>query len=283
VKWLCAGIVALGGCSGQAFAPGADGGGSDGADTADGAVDDLAAAAPDLTPPFVDRDLDGLDDALELDLAKRYLPFLSLSPKDGCPRGGLVVRVSPHAKDAKLLHVVYDWLYEQDCGLNGHTGDDEAFATTIDPARPPPDGLVALIAISHQGTPCERTSQCGQCMGQTACETLTQGGKAWPALWPSRDKHGSYVNRSKACTTLTTCFDTCEDNPSPAMPAIVNVGEPTHPMVHDLTDEGFITAANGWTKLELFHFDPWGNKDFGGAGNVTGDLTDPAFDTPACP
>jgi len=45
---------------------------------------------------------------------------------------------------------------------------------------------------------------------------------------------------------------------------------------------GFITAANGWKNMELFHFDPWKSQSFGGAGDISKDLVDPAFDTPAC-
>ena len=63
---------------------------------------------------------------------------------------------------------------------------------------------------------------------------------------------------------------------------MVNAGEPNAHLTEDLTDAGFITAANGWTEASLLHFNPWGGTDFGGAGNVTGDLTDPAFDLPAC-
>jgi hypothetical protein len=159
-----------------------------------------AASLPDHA--IVDEDGDGLDDARELDLARRYLPYLSLSPMDGCPTSGLLVRVSPHPDDPTLVHILYDWLYDADCGLNGHIGDDESFAATIDPARPPPDGIVALKAISHQGTPCERTTLCGTCNGLTPCQTLTVAGVAWPAVWPSRAKHGNYVNarrRARCC------------------------------------------------------------------------------------
>ena len=67
---------------------------------------------------------------------------------------------------------------------------------------------------------------------------------------------------------------------------LVNAGEPT-PAGHltdNLTTGGFITAANGWTALELMNFDPWDPMaSFGDAGNVAGDLVDPAFETPACP
>ncbi|MSP60069.1 MAG: hypothetical protein EXR72_06945 [Myxococcales bacterium] len=246
----------------------------------DGAAIDLAT--PDLAPRIVDRDGDGLDDAGELAHAAAYLPYLSLSPRDGCDTMGLLVRVRPHPADPSLLHILYDQLYDRDCGLGGHPGDDEVFALTVDPARAPPSGIVAMKAISHQGTACERVSACGRCPGQTPCATLTKGGVPWPAVWPSRGKHGTYVNRAATCTLAGTCFDTCEDNPAPRAPPLVNAGEPGHPLVHDLTSEGFITDTNGWKSAALFHFDPWGPEKFGGAGVVANDLVDPAFDTPAC-
>jgi hypothetical protein len=238
------------------------------------------AAAPSPSP--TDDDQDGLDDAEELTWAQAYVPYLSLSPQDNCPVGGLLVRVSPHAGNSALLHIIYDFLYDQDCGLGGHAGDDEVFAVTVNPLLPAPDGIVAMIAISHQNTPCQRTSQCGRCAGQAACATLMKGGVAWPAVWPARDKHGNYVDPSTSCTALATCFDSCDDNSAPAMPPVVNAGEPGHPLVHDLTDHGFITTANGWKNMQLFHYDPWGGTNFGGAGNVAADLVDPSFDTPAC-
>jgi hypothetical protein len=238
------------------------------------------AASPDLA--FVDLDADGLDDRQELAWAAAYLPYLSISPNDGCDTMGLLVRVSPHPMDPTLIHIIYDQLYDQDCGLGGHVGDDEVFAVTIDPATPPPAGIVAIKAISHQGTACERDTTCGRCSGQTACQTLDKAGVAWPAVWPSRAKHGSYVDRSMTCTLFTTCLDSCDDNPSPRQPPIVNAGEPGHPLVHDLTTDGFITTQNGWKNMQLFHWDPWVSMNFGGAGDISKDLVDPAFDTPAC-
>ena len=65
--------------------------------------------------------------------------------------------------------------------------------------------------------------------------------------------------------------------PTPTAPAFVNAGEPGHPLVHDLTIDGFVTPANGFTAPELQNYDPWGGKDFGGAGNVAGDLGDASF------
>jgi len=58
-----------------------------------------------------------------------------------------------------------------------------------------------------------------------------------------------------------------------------------HPLVHDLTTQGFVTAQNGWTKSELLDFDPWKAGTFGGAGDVSKDLVDTSFviDTTGCP
>ncbi len=276
------------GCSAADPAVVGSGGGLDGA--AAPAPDGSVPSAPDLgggPAPIVDQDHDGLDDNDELAWAQAYLPYISHSPTEGCALGGILVRVSPHAQNPKLLHILYDFLYDNDCGtavggIGGHVGDDEAFATTVDPSKPGPQGIVSIKAISHQGTLCERTSECGRCPGQTPCATLPRNGQDWPAVWPSKDKHGSYVNRADSCTLFSTCGDVCEDNPTPATPPLVNAGEPMSAMVHDLTTNGFITSANGWMNAALFHYDPWSGKSFGGAGNVTGDLEDPAFATAAC-
>ena|SRR6185295_14952289 len=108
-------------------------------------------------------------------------------------------------------------------------------------------------------------------------------GAAWPVVFASKDKHANYVLLAR-CTPFTTCLDTCALNPARATPPMVNAGEPGAHLTEDLTAAGFITAANGWTETTLFNFDPWDPaKDFGGAGNIAGDLVDPAFVPPACP
>ena len=229
-----------------------------------------------------DQDGDGLDDAMELAWAQQYLPYLSVAPNEECPTSGIVVRVSPHPT-AGFVHIIYDVLYNDDCGIGGHVGDDERFAITVDPSMPPPLGIVSVKGISHKGSICEKESDCGRCAGQTACATLVENGTQWPAVWVAKDKHGNYVNRASTCQFTDTCLDDCQDNSAPAMPPIVNVGEPCHPLVSNLTTMGFITTQNGWTHMELFNYDPWGGLNFGGASVIATDLTDPAFDTPACP
>src|SRR5688572_24145877 len=103
---------------------------------------DIDASAPiDAPAQLVDNDKDGLDDALESQLASSYMPFISLDPNDGCKRSGLAVRVTKHPADATKILIIYDHLFETDCGLNGHTGDNEAFGVAIDPMKPAPAGI----------------------------------------------------------------------------------------------------------------------------------------------
>ncbi|HEY5920890.1 MAG TPA: hypothetical protein VIV11_04430 [Kofleriaceae bacterium] len=234
--------------------------------------------------PFVDLDLDGLDDVYEHQLATAYLPFLSIDPGDGCPRSGLVARVRKHPADSSKISIIYSHLFERDCGLAGHVGDNEAFGIAIDPALPAPAGILAIKTASHQNTICERVTECTTCTSdsRTKCDLASDGGQQWPVLYASKGKHGQYASLSK-CSTFGTCFDSCSLNAQRALPPVVNVGEPTHALTNDLTANGFITPINGWTEAELMNFDPWDSTtDFGGAGNVAGDLQDMTFEPAPC-
>lgn len=229
-----------------------------------------------------DKDKDGLDDALEQTLAETYLPFLSLAPDDGCSLGGIVFRLYPHPTDPNFIHIIYDHLFETDCGINGHTGDNEVFGATIDPKVAPPEGIIALRAVTHQGEFCEKTTECGTCSGLMACGTAMKNGKAFPVVFSSKDKHATYVVQGEC--NVFSCLDECALNAKDTAVPLVNAGEPTAPLTNNLTSSGFITTENGWTKMELFNFDPWDPaKEFGGAGNIADDLQDPAFLTPVCP
>lgn len=238
-------------------------------------VDFEGTGARDLD---TDDDHDGLSDVLEETAARAYLPFLSSHPDDGCLRSGIVYRVRPHPDDPALLHVLYSRLYERDCGLSGHVGDNEAFGATIDPTRAPPAGLVALRAISHQGTLCERTTTCGSCEGLSPCTTAPDGRAV---LFASKDKHAGAVDLAAGCGLLS-CFDSCALSDEAADVPLLHVGEPDAPLVRDLTDEGFVRDDQGWSEASVLHYDPWSDAEFGTAGVVAGDLVDDAFLTPAC-
>jgi len=233
-------------------------------------------AAPD-TAMIVDDDHDGLDDARELQLAIDYMPYVSIDPADGCALDGMVVRVRPHPADATKVLIVYDHLFQNDCGFAGHVGDDEVFGVAIDPAMPAPAGILAIRAVSHQNTPCERDTECSTCGDSRApCDRAPD---MTPVVYASKDKHGSYATLAQ-CPVIGTCFDQCTLNPARRVPPVVNAGEPDHHLVGDLTTQGFVTAD--WP-AELQHFDPWDPmKNFGGAGNIAKDLVDPAFEAAVC-
>lgn len=221
-----------------------------------------------------DLDGDGIPQNVEDELAASYRPFLSVDESDACPIGGIVYRVRPHPDNAALIHIVYDHLFENDCGFNGHVGDNEAFGITVDPMVPAPAGIVSIVAIAHQGTPCESISTCGSCGPANVCDTGVIDGEDFPAVYSSKDKHGGYVN---GCSAVN-CFDSCTLVTTSHDPPMVNVGEPDGKLIDNLTTQGFITVDNGWTEQSLFDFDPWDEAtDFGSAGNIAGDLVDPAF------
>jgi hypothetical protein len=250
------------------------------------AIDAPAIDAPAIdassTDSFIDLDQDGLDDGEEDRIAHDYLPFLSVDPTDNCPLSGIVYRLRPHPMaPATRLHMIVDVMYQADCGAGGHAGDDEVFGLTIDPSRPAPGGILAVRAIAHQNTACQHVSDCGSCSGLTACTTATRNGAAYPVVFASKDKHGNYMSDSE-CDNACFFTNYCTLAPASAAPPMVNAGEPGAPMTRNLTTSGFITSANGWTDSSLMNFDPWGNTNFGGAGNVTSDLTDDSFLTDIC-
>jgi hypothetical protein len=232
--------------------------------------------------PAPDDDGDGIADSQEQMLAEAYLPFISVDPADKCSLGGIVYRVRPHPMNPALIHIIYDHLFENDCGAFGHVGDNEVFGATIDPSVPPPAGILALRAVTHQGQlPCEKTTECGSCSGLPACSTTTKNGEdGWPVAFSSKDKHATYVEKGE-CGGI--CLDSCTLAPMEADTPLVNAGEPDKHLTEDLTANGFITAANGWKEQELFNFNPWDPaKSFGGAGNIADDLQDDAFLSSSC-
>ncbi len=246
------------------------------------ATPDAPATGADAMSMSGDVDGDGLDDVVEMQLAHDYMPFVSLDPADGCPLGGMLVRVHPHPMNPAYVHIIYDHLYQNDCGLGGHVGDDEVFAITVDPTKIAPLGIIAVKAISHQNTPCERTTECGSCPGMTLCATATRNGAPYPVVYASKDKHGDYALLSTC--QFGSCFDVCTLATASDEPLMVNAGEPTHHLTENLTTDGFVTAANGWTEPSLMNFNPWmAGAMFGTAGVVADDLVDPAFDTQVCP
>ena len=228
-----------------------------------------------------DRDLDGLDDAWEHQIATAYVPALAKHPQDACPLSAIAYRVRRHPSNPALLAIVYGQLFEGAVGRPPPPGANEFLGITVNPPKPAPEGITAVKAISHQNTACQKITECGSCNNLPACAAQPDGGTR-PQLFSSKDKHGGYSILA-TCNNVLSCLDQCAPGVAATVP-MVNVGEPTAPLTRDLTDAGLITAANGWTKQQFFHFDPWDPaKKFGGAGTVAEDFVDPAFVANACP
>ncbi len=263
---------------GRAGAAGLEGGtgGTDGGGTSAGGGSG-AAGSGGTTQTSVDEDGDGLDDAWENRAAAEYLPYLSIHSKDECSRSGIVYRVAPHPSYPRFVMLWLDVLYENDCGTGGHVGDDEVFGVLINPAQPAPQGILAIRAISHQGTMCQAITTCGKLPGCRPCAQAPRGGVPFPVVFASVNKHGTYVDEKRCDDNVVCDWGGCELATAPATLPMVNAGEPGHAFTNDLTDQGFIREENGWTAEALMHFDPWSEKEFGGAGVVSDDLVDPAF------
>jgi hypothetical protein len=244
-----------------------------------------ADANADAGDPNADADGDGIPDAQEAKLAAEYMPFVSIHPDDGCRVHGILYRLSPHPSSPSRVMMWVDVLYNEDCGANGHPGDDEMFGVVIDPWVAAPGGILAIRGISHQGTPCEHDTTCGVCSGMTACSTGKKAGVDYPAVYSSKDKHGNYADMSTCSGSFICDFGGCALDAQSDDSPLVNAGEPGHPLVHDLTTDAFVTTANGWTESSLLHFDPWKPGIFGGAGDISQDLVDPSFviDVSKCP
>ncbi|HEX3596462.1 MAG TPA: hypothetical protein VHU80_15235 [Polyangiaceae bacterium] len=240
----------------------------------------LIGVQPRKTPAEpCDQDGDGIDDATEQTLAETYFPYFSLDPREDCGRHGVLFRASPHPDDPTKVALWYVVLFEHDCGLRGlgaHVGDDEVFGELVDPKIPAPAGILAIRAISHQNTTCERVTTCGTLPDCEPCDTRERAGKPYPVVYSSFHKHGNYA-KGASCNAWLCDFHGCGTSAAPDQPAFVNAGEPAHPLARDLTAAGFITRQRGWTEPALLHFDPWSSEKFGGAGDVTDDLEDETF------
>jgi hypothetical protein len=228
-----------------------------------------------------DSDGDGISDVVEARVAAESMPYVSLDANDSCPTRGIAFRVSKHPQSPGRLMVWGVVLYDRDCGLTDHAGDDEAFSVVVDPTKSGAASILAVRTIGHQGTFCQKENTCGVCTGMTACTTADGGGGAYPVIFSSLDKHANFLFES-ACDSSYFCdIGGCQLRPAAELASaripMVNVGEPSRPLVRNLTTQGFIRAELGWKSTELMNVDPWRPGKFGGAGDLANDFVDPAL------
>gem|GEM_PF-2802787 len=111
-----------------------------------------------------------------------------------------------------------------------------------------------MKAISHQNTACQKVTECGSCGGLAPCGLQPDAGTR-PVIYSSKDKHGGYAVLA-TCNHILSCLDACAAGERLNVP-MVNAGEPDAHFTENLTDGGFINAANGWTKPQLYDHNPW--------------------------
>jgi hypothetical protein len=219
-----------------------------------------------------DLDHDGIDDDFEREVAELNFPRVLMATGESCGTPhGVVYRVRRHPANPQRFAITYVVMYANDCGeLTGHVGDAESFAVTVDPnAAPGAAAAVGVAAWAHAGTACASTSSCAteaatnECSGAPASAASSE-----VVIYSSREKHGNYLSVD---TCNQNCFDSCSAGERIVGP-LLNVGEPDHPLVTDLTAQGFVQGADGWAN-ELLHFNPWGSVEFSGGGRVDTPLT----------
>jgi hypothetical protein len=213
-----------------------------------------------------DQDGDGLDDDFEQQIAQLNFPKLVLSDAESCGAPhGVIYRARRHPENSKRVALLYTMLYAFDCSQpNGHVGDAESFAVTVDlDAQPGGAATVGLQAWSHAATACNSASSCETAPGTNECaESKDPTTPSEVVIYASRDNHANYLSQS----TCNSCFDRCSGSQRIVGP-LVNVGEPDHPLVTDLTAQGFVNDADGWS-AELLHFNPWSAAAFAGGGRL---------------
>jgi hypothetical protein len=221
-----------------------------------------------------DSDGDGIADQLEEEWARSYFPFYSPAWHDRCPVHGVLYRVSPHPTARGKLMILYDVLYQSDCGARGHLGDSEVFSVLADPSVPAPRGILAVRTIAHQGTLCETVMTCGSLPGCRKCSVATRRGLPYPVVYASANKHGLYLSREVCQFSFICDYGGCSQRREAHEPPMTNAGEQGKPMVTDLTVGGFVRPEYGWTAPALMNFNPWSAAKFAGAGNLAKDLVD---------
>jgi hypothetical protein len=201
----------------------------------------LAGSGPG---PKADGDHDGLPDAFEQDLLKRFAPSFMIPAGDcagspaefvaGSPEprvlaanGTVYGQVFPSQMPAErgtFIEVHFYHLWARDCGRNGHPLDVEHVSGLLhaSDANDPPERWMALFwyASAHQDTLCDTAS------GARAA-TLNATVKG-PTVWISRGKHASFLN-SELCTRGCGA-DTCDGVAPLTADRIVNLGEPGKPL-----------------------------------------------------
>lgn len=223
--------------------------------------------------PCEDADGDGLTDAWEDLVLLRLRPFVRLDEAEQLVSDpdftlGVVGRVTPvgsfvHAY--MMLGYAYD--YGSCGGITSHNGDSERVALQLAPVQGSAGDVRVQQAYTaaHEGTITDHSMVFSTAeLGQLVHETDPAFGEPRWVVFASADKHATYATAA-ICEGIAPGVPCTDEDCSPdnvADPApftrlfpYLNAGEPTMPMVTDLSVIGFVGD------------DAWADQDFcGGLG-----------------
>lgn len=209
----------------------------------------------------VDADHDGVSDALEQTLLHQFAPrFLvaredcagrpaRFAPGSAAPRalaadGTIYGQVFPLAQPRGALEIHYYDLWARDCGAEGHALDAEHVAALVEPAAGGGWRAAYWYAAAHEDTVCDVS----QIAAAEAVDAADQG----PRIWISAGKHAAFLAPGRCARGCG--HDVCSDAVPLSPPAMINLGEPGHPL------HGAVWAAAAqWplgTKMATSDFPP---------------------------
>ena len=212
-------------------------------------------------PASADRDQDGLSDDCELELARRFAPWLRVAAR-GCnwdtsvsserPGGGYYFGVQALGD---TLRVVYLPAYYRDCGWSGfkctiglmncagHAGDSEFIALDLrrgSASQFVPEGIFLSAHCFGRST-----DNCRWYRGDELDQFEWQD--SHPMVWVAEGKHANYPTQ-QSCDAGHWFFDTCDHNDTqiefPIVSERQNIGSRTQPVA----TSGCVDAQHsGWT------------------------------------
>lgn len=199
-----------------------------------------------------DDDYDGIDDVLEDQLAEEFLPELRSHEDEGCGYPGsrpVLFRLRhpsvDEVPDTNYVVINYIRLFSDDCGVNSHQGDNEAFAVFLKKVNG--DWMFSSVsAAGHANTPCEAQSEGDE-----------------PIVWFTKNKHAPFADLGECDSNVFCADDHCDwDGPSYSH-TLVNVGEPSYWLFNDLGE-----LVGDWDGEYV-----WNDyNDFLGAGDIRAGL-----------
>jgi hypothetical protein len=185
----------------------------------------------------VDGDQDGVSDALEQLLLTQFVPRFEVArgdcagrparfaPGSATPRplagdGAIYGQVFPVAQPPGALEIHYYDLWAADCGAEGHALDAEHVAVLVAPAAAGGWRALAWYAAAHEDTVCD--------VSQIASAAALHAAAAGARVWISAGKHAAFLAPERCPHGCGD--DVCTDSVPLSPPAIINLGEPGHPL-----------------------------------------------------